>query len=59
MLQDTPARKGASLFGMPMEKGRWGLVASGLIINLCMGPDTLRAEIKKSIWRLYFTHILL
>lgn len=37
MLQDNPAREGASLFGMPPEKGRWGLVASGLIINLCMG----------------------
>src|SRR4030042_3167349 len=26
-----------SLFGMPPEKGRWGLVASGLVINLLLG----------------------
>jgi MFS family permease len=26
-----------SLFGMPAERGRWGLVALGLIINLCLG----------------------
>jgi len=37
MVQDSPAGKRPSLFGMPPEKGRWGLVASGLIINLCMG----------------------
>ena len=36
-MQDSPAREGTSLFGMPLEKGRWVLVASGLIINLCMG----------------------
>ncbi|HUT39611.1 MAG TPA: OFA family MFS transporter [Methanoregula sp.] len=36
-MQDSPGRHGTSLFGMPLEKGRWGLVASGLIINLCMG----------------------
>lgn len=33
-MQDNPVR---SLFGMPLEKGRWVLVASGLIINLCLG----------------------
>jgi OFA family oxalate/formate antiporter-like MFS transporter len=26
-----------TLFGMPAEKGRWGLVALGLLINLCLG----------------------
>jgi MFS family permease len=26
-----------SLFGMPAEKGRWGLVILGMIINLCLG----------------------
>ena len=26
-----------SLFGMPVEKGRWILVALGLVINLCLG----------------------
>jgi OFA family oxalate/formate antiporter-like MFS transporter len=36
-MQDSPARKLPLLFGMPLEKGRWVLVASGLIINLCMG----------------------
>ncbi|WP_342770285.1 MULTISPECIES: OFA family MFS transporter [unclassified Methanoculleus] len=25
------------IFGMPAEKGRWGLVALGLLINLCLG----------------------
>jgi len=34
-MQDSPVRE--VLFGMPLEKGRWGLVASGLIINLWMG----------------------
>jgi OFA family oxalate/formate antiporter-like MFS transporter len=27
----------ASLFGMPAERGRWGLVLIGMIINLCLG----------------------
>jgi MFS family permease len=36
-MQDSPAREVPSLFGMPLEKGRWVLVASGLIINLWMG----------------------
>jgi OFA family oxalate/formate antiporter-like MFS transporter len=27
----------ASLVGMPLEKGRWVLVAVGLVINLCLG----------------------
>ena len=36
-MQDSPAREVTSLFGMPLEKGRWGLVVSGLIINLCLG----------------------
>ena len=36
-MQDYPVRGAPSLFGMPPEKGRWGLVVSGLIINLCMG----------------------
>lgn len=26
-----------SLFGMPPERGRWGLILSGMIINLCLG----------------------
>ena len=26
-----------SLFGMPAERGRWGLILSGMIINLCLG----------------------
>src|SRR5512137_2886322 len=26
-----------SLFGMPAERGRWGLVLLGMIINLCLG----------------------
>lgn len=26
-----------SLFGMPAEKGRWGLIILGMIINLCLG----------------------
>ncbi len=33
-MQDNPV---PSLFGMPPEKGRWGLVASGLVINLLLG----------------------
>jgi len=36
-MQDKPEREVTSLFGMPLEKGRWGLVISGLIINLCLG----------------------
>ncbi len=26
-----------SLFGMPAERGRWGLVLVGMVINLCLG----------------------
>ena len=29
--------KPITLFGMPVEKGRWGLVIIGLAINLCLG----------------------
>jgi len=36
-MQDSPVREVTSLFGMPLEKGRWVFVASGLIINLCLG----------------------
>lgn len=36
-MQDNPAGKIPSLFGMPPEKGRWVLVAVGLVINLCLG----------------------
>ena len=27
----------STVFGLPAEKGRWGLVALGLLINLCLG----------------------
>jgi MFS family permease len=36
-MQGKPVGEDASLFGMPLEKGRWALVALGLIINLCLG----------------------
>jgi MFS family permease len=36
-MQDNLAGKIPSLFGMPPEKGRWVLVAVGLVINLCLG----------------------
>ena len=36
-MQDSPGREVTSLFGMPLEKGRWVFVALGLIINLCLG----------------------
>jgi OFA family oxalate/formate antiporter-like MFS transporter len=36
-MHDNPVREVPSLFGMPLEKGRWALVASGLVINLCLG----------------------
>jgi len=34
---NSPAGEIPSLLGMPLEKGRWVLIASGLIINLCLG----------------------
>jgi OFA family oxalate/formate antiporter-like MFS transporter len=36
-MQDSPVKEVPSLFGMPLEKGRWMFVALGLIINLCLG----------------------
>ncbi|KQC04752.1 MAG: MFS transporter [Methanoculleus sp. SDB] len=36
-MNGNPAGEDTSLFGMPPEKGRWVLVAAGLIINLCLG----------------------
>ena len=36
-MQAGPAGEVTSLFKMPLEKGRWVLVASGLIINLLLG----------------------
>ncbi len=35
--QDSPVREVPSLFGMPLDKGRWVLVALCLVINLCLG----------------------
>jgi MFS family permease len=34
---NRPAKEIASLFGMPPEKGRWVLIVSCLVINLCLG----------------------
>jgi len=36
-MQHNPAGEPPALLGMPLEKGRWGLVLVGLIINLCLG----------------------
>lgn len=36
-MHNGSAGDGASLFGMPPEKGRWMLIISGLVINLCLG----------------------
>jgi OFA family oxalate/formate antiporter-like MFS transporter len=36
-MQNSPAADKLSLAGMPLERGRWVLVAVGLVINLCLG----------------------
>jgi OFA family oxalate/formate antiporter-like MFS transporter len=36
-MQDRRDGEGSTLVGMPLEKGRWVLVAAGLVINLCLG----------------------
>jgi len=36
-MQNGQGREVTSLFGMPLEKGRWVFIAAGLIINLCLG----------------------
>jgi MFS transporter, OFA family, oxalate/formate antiporter len=36
-MQNNPDREITSLLGMPLEKGRWVLIVSGLVINLCLG----------------------
>jgi MFS transporter, OFA family, oxalate/formate antiporter len=36
-MQNSQAGEVPSLLGMPLEKGRWGLIVVGLIINLCLG----------------------
>jgi OFA family oxalate/formate antiporter-like MFS transporter len=36
-MHDNQAGEVPPLFGMPPEKGRWVLVAAGLLINLCLG----------------------
>jgi MFS transporter, OFA family, oxalate/formate antiporter len=36
-MQDTSVGPVPSLFGMPVEKGRWGFVVLGLVINMCLG----------------------
>jgi OFA family oxalate/formate antiporter-like MFS transporter len=33
----SQVRETTSLFGMPLERGRWVFVALGMVINLCMG----------------------
>jgi OFA family oxalate/formate antiporter-like MFS transporter len=35
--KETEQKEMTSLFGMPLEKGRWVFVLLGLIINLCLG----------------------
>ncbi len=34
---NSPAGEVPSLLGMSLERGRWVLIASGLVINLCLG----------------------
>jgi OFA family oxalate/formate antiporter-like MFS transporter len=36
-MQNSQAADKLSLAGMPLERGRWVLVAVGLVINLCLG----------------------
>jgi OFA family oxalate/formate antiporter-like MFS transporter len=36
-MQRSQAGEVSTLLGMPLEKGRWGLVGVGLVINLCLG----------------------
>jgi MFS transporter, OFA family, oxalate/formate antiporter len=36
-MQHSPGGEAPSLLGMDPEKGRWMLIASGLVINLCLG----------------------
>lgn len=36
-MHDSPAGKEPLLLGLPLEKGRWGLIVCGLVINLCLG----------------------
>src|SRR5512137_173808 len=36
-MQNSPAGEITLLLGMPREKGRWALIVSCLIINLCLG----------------------
>jgi MFS transporter, OFA family, oxalate/formate antiporter len=36
-MHDSPGSKVPLLLGMPLEKGRWGLIVCGLVINLCLG----------------------
>ncbi len=36
-MKNSQAGEVPALLGMPFEKGRWGLVVLGLVINLCLG----------------------
>jgi MFS family permease len=56
-MQNDPERDVTSLFGMPLAKGRWGLVASGLIINLWLGSIYAWSVFVKPLTDYYTTEL--
>ncbi len=53
-MSDTVQEK---LFGMEPEKGRWLLVALGMIINLCLRLDLFVERLCQATHRLFYRHI--
>jgi len=46
-----------SLPGMPPEKGRWGLIVSGLVINLCLGTTYAWSVFVHPLTGYFTTHL--
>lgn len=54
---NSPAEEIPSLLGMPPEKGRWVLIASGLVINLCLGTTYAWSVFVHPLTDYFTTHL--
>ncbi|MFA5347907.1 MAG: OFA family MFS transporter [Methanoregula sp.] len=54
---NSPDGEIPSLSGMPLEKGRWVLIASGLIINLCLGTTYAWSVFVNPLTDYFTTHL--
>jgi MFS family permease len=54
---NSPAAEVPSLLGMSRERGRWVLIASGLVINLCLGTTYAWSVFVNPLIEYFTTHL--